>query len=190
MKLIAIAGGIGSGKSVLCRILSTMGYLVYDTDSAARRLMNLDELLRARLTDAFGPETYHPDGTLNRSWLAAKVFGREEELIKLNSIVHPAVATHLMQWAQSAPAPVAFVETALINTGGIRPLVQGVWMVQAPVAVRCSRVMARSGLSECQVLQRIKRQAADDCPGAGDVPIVNDSCRPLLPQIIEALQTL
>ena len=190
MKLIAMAGGIGSGKSVLSRMMVTMGYSVYDTDREARRLMNDNQSLRERLVSVFGSEVFRPDGTVNRPKLASLVFCNEEALKRLNAIVHPAVAADLTLWAQAIQAQVAFVETALINTGGIRSLVQGVWMVEAPVPLRCSRVMARNGLSQADVLQRISRQVADERPSAHDVCIVNDDCHALLPQVVQALSQL
>ena len=96
--LIAITGGIGSGKSVVTKVLATMSYPVYDTDSQARRLMTTDEVLKQELVREFGPSVYDADGSLNRVSLAAVVFNNQEALERLNHIVHPAVIRDLERW--------------------------------------------------------------------------------------------
>ena len=190
MKLIAITGGIGSGKSMVARIVSTMGYPVCDTDSLARSLMASDPTLKQQLSSAFGPNTYLSDGNVNRPYLAQVAFASDKARQRLNSIVHPAVANYVVQWAHKDTTPMAFVETALLNTSGMRPMVDTVWHVTAPVAQRIERVTARSGLTPDEVLRRIHSQAHDDEPRTGDVVLLNDGQQALLPQIVDALNDL
>ena len=90
MYKVGITGGIGSGKSTLCQLLTAFGASLYDSDSRAKSLMAEDERLHDALCDEFGAECYNDEG-LNRSFLASKVFGDEEALQRLNAIVHPAV---------------------------------------------------------------------------------------------------
>ncbi|MBQ1979803.1 MAG: dephospho-CoA kinase, partial [Alistipes sp.] len=90
MYKIGITGGIGSGKSTVCRLLEQYGAAVYDSDAEAKRLMNSDENLIKSLIETFGQECYNAEG-LNRAYLAGRVFGDKEQLQRLNSIVHPAV---------------------------------------------------------------------------------------------------
>ena len=192
MKLIAITGGIGSGKSVVARMVQVMGYQVYDCDSRAKALMTEDDHVRHQLVDAFGPETFLEDGSLNRQHLSAAAFGNDESLSRLNGIVHPATASDMLQWGRNqadSGATVAFVETALLRTAGLDRLVDEVWHVTAPASVRIPRVMARSGLTAQQVQDRMASQAIEESPAPGERIIINDGIAAVLPQIINLLST-
>lgn len=190
MKLIAITGGIGSGKSVVAHLVQVMGYEVYDCDSHAKALMTEDDEVRHQLVEAFGEDTYLADGSLNRQHLSAMAFGNAETLARLNSIVHPATARDMMQWAEALAgkgAEVAFVETALLRTAGLDKLVDKVWHVTAPTDVRITRVMNRSGLTSQQVQDRIASQAIEEEPEPDEKVIVNDDISAVLPQVIHLL---
>ena len=190
MKLIAITGGIGSGKSVVAHLVQVMGHEVYDCDSRAKALMTENEEVIQLLIEAFGKETYHNDGTLNRQHLSEVAFGDDKALARLNGIVHPATARDMQQWAQRQAdngARVAFVETALLRTAGLDRLVDEVWHVTAPASVRIPRVMARSGLTEQQVRGRIAAQSVEDALATGEQPIINDDVTAVLPQVLNLL---
>ena len=193
MHLIAITGGIGSGKSVVSRIVQVMGYEVYDCDSRAKALMTSDVQVREQLVKEFGKDTYLADGSLNRQHLSQVAFGDDAALSRLNSIVHPATARDMMQWRDeqmTRDAAVAFCETALLRTAGLDRVVDGVWHVTAPDQVRVNRVMARSGLTAQQVMDRMAAQALEESVAAGEQVIVNDNDTPLLPQVTRLLQEL
>ena len=190
MKLIAITGGIGSGKSVVARMVQVMGYQVYDCDSRAKALMTEDDNVRHQLVDAFGPETFLEDGSLNRQHLSAAAFGNDESLSRLNGIVHPATARDMLLWGRNqadSGATVAFVETALLRTAGLDRLVDEVWHVTAPASVRIPRVMARSGLTAQQVQDRMASQTIEESPALGERIIINDGIAAVLPQVINLL---
>ena len=87
MRRIGITGGIGSGKSVVSRLLRIMGYSVYDTDSEAKRLMESSLEVVQKLSECFGRDIYH-NGRLNRGLLSSRVFGESDKIVLLNSIVH------------------------------------------------------------------------------------------------------
>jgi len=191
MRLIAITGGIGSGKSVVSGILHVMGYQVYDCDSRARALMVDNDDVRRQLVEAFGEGTYRNDGTLNRQHLSAVAFGNEEALARLNGIVHPATASDMMRWAQqqaSCGSSVAFVETALLRTAQLDRYMSEVWHVTAPATVRIQRVMNRNGLTASQVQERIDAQANEETVAVGEHVIVNDDVTAVLPQVINLLK--
>ena len=193
MKLIAITGGIGCGKSVVARLVQVMGHEVYDCDSRAKALMTQSEEVRRLLVEAFGKETFHSDGTLNRQHLSEVAFGNNEALTRLNGIVHPATARDMQQWATDqahSGAQVAFVETALLRTAGLDRLADEVWHVTAPASLRVPRVMARSGLTEQQVRERIAAQSVEDALAPGEQPIINDDATAVLPQVITLLNKL
>lgn len=190
MKLIAISGGIGSGKSIVSRIVSVMGYPVYDCDSRASALMTASDEVRQQVAEAFGVESYREDGTLNRPYLSAKVFGNDEALSRLNSIVHPATASDMLQWAeiqQKNGVTMAFVETALLHTAHIDRLVDEVWHVTAPADTRVKRVMVRSGLTAQQVQNRMAAQAIEEEPVDGEQVIINDDVTAVLPRVMRLI---
>ena len=190
MKLIAITGGIGSGKSVVAHLVQVMGYQVYDCDSRAKALMTENDEVRHQLVEAFGEGTYLADGSLNRQHLSAMAFGNAETLARLNGIVHPATARDMRQWAEALAgkgAEVAFVETALLRTAGLDKLVDEVWHVTAPTDVRITRVMNRSGLTTQQVQDRIASQAIEEEPAPDEKVIVNDDISAVIPQVIHLL---
>ena len=190
MRLIAITGGIGSGKSVVSRLVKVMGFEVYDCDSRAKALMTEDAMVRQQLTDAFGKDTYLADGSLNRAHLGAAAFSDPSALTRLNAIVHPATATDMICWADEqadAGATMAFVETALLRTAGLDRVVDEVWHVTAPDQVRIDRVIARSGLTAEQVKERMAAQCDEDAVADGEQILVNDNVTALLPQVVQLL---
>lgn len=191
MRLIAITGGIGSGKSVVAHIVEVMGYEVYDCDSRAKALMTESDEVRRLLTDAFGPQTYHADGSLNRQYLSSIAFADDNALARLNAIVHPATARDMLRWAEqqsAGGAEVAFCETALLRTAGLEWLVDDVWHVTAPAEVRVARVMVRSGLTAEQVKERMAAQSLEEEVAGGEQVIVNDNTAALLPQVRRLLR--
>lgn len=190
MKLIAITGGIGSGKSVIAHIVQVMGYQVYDCDSRAKALMTESDEVRRQLIEAFGDETYLTDGRLNRQHLSAIAFADSQALSHLNGIVHPATADDMKRWADERAAQgdeIVFVETALLRTAGLDRVVDDVWHVTAPDDVRIERVQARSGLTAEQVLERMEAQRYEERVVTGEQVIINDNVSPLLPQVTQLL---
>ena len=158
---VAICGGIGSGKSTICQMFAERGVAVYDSDSRAKELMNESAELREALVAAFGEECYEGN-SLNRSYLASKVFGSEEQLAKLNSIVHPAVKTDFLAWAEEQEGDYCILETAILFESGFDALVDKKVAVLAPQPLRVMRAMERDGASKEQVEARIKAQMSDD----------------------------
>ena len=193
MELIAITGGIGSGKSVVATMVKVMGFDVYDCDSRARALMTEDADVRRQLVDTFGEQVYLNDGSINRQYLSAVAFRDDKALARLNAIVHPATASDMKQWAarqMADGATAAFVETALLRTAGLDREVDRVWHVTAPDDVRVARVMVRSGLSDGQVRERMAAQAIEDSIADGEHVIINDNKAAVLPQVIRLLKEI
>lgn len=157
MKTVAIAGGIGSGKSVVSQLLRVMGYPVYDCDSRAKVLMDTDAELKDRLIEIFGSAAV-VDGIINRPYIAEVVFKETRMLNLLNSIVHPAVVADFEQWAARQASGLVFVETAILQESGLDAVVDVVWEVTADEQCRIRRVMSRNGLSEQVVRSRMASQ--------------------------------
>ena len=161
MKKIAICGGIGSGKSTVCRMFAERGAAIYDSDSRAKALMHESAELRAALIAEFGEECY-ADGALNRPYLAEKVFGSEKQLAKLNSIVHPAVKADFLAWAEEQEGDYCILESAILFESGFDALVDKTVAVLAPLPFRIERAMQRDGVTREQIEARVNAQMSDD----------------------------
>lgn len=170
---IAICGGIGSGKSTICRMFEERGVAIYDSDARAKTLMNESKSLRAALIAEFGEECYS-DGVLNRAVLASKVFGSEEQLAKLNSIVHPAVKEDYLRWHEEQEGDYTILESAILFESGFDVLVDKSVAVLAPLSLRIERAMQRDSATREQIEARIKAQMSDDeLASRADFAIVN-----------------
>lgn len=189
--LIAIAGGIGCGKSVVSRILSALGYRVYDSDSRAKKLMDNDDAIKQAIAREISPDTITSSGQIDRKRVAAIVFADKEKLQRLNSIVHGAVKRDIAAWRERHPAEPLWVESAIIYESGISEMVDEVWDVTAPEDIRINRVVKRNGISPEEVRMRIDAQAVPVAsPHERVFTILNDGVQPLLPQVLNLLSRL
>lgn len=188
-RLIAIAGGIGSGKSIVSQILRVMRFKVYDCDTEARALMDHDEEIKSRIGRMIAADVILADRTIDRRRLAEIVFADEMMLATINGIVHEAVREDIMRWKQAnAGERLLWVESAIIYESGIDRMVDEVWEVTAPVDLRVERVMARNSMSRDQVMERIEAQSRTDFePHPCLKTIVNDGIDPVLPQVLRLL---
>ena len=187
--LIAITGGIGSGKSIVSQALRIMGYTVYDCDSRAKWVMTHDPILREQLIALFGQETYLADGSLNKPHLSAAIFGNAEALAKMNACVHPAVARDLMTEYQNEGQDERkpfFFESAILFESRFNTLAipDQVWTVSAPLELRISRAMLRDHTTRDQILSRINSQMLqEEKERLADHVIWNDKAHSVLEQI-------
>lgn len=186
-RVIAITGGIGSGKSMVSRILRVMGYPVYDCDANARRLMDTSAGIKHRLATEICAEAVADDGSINRPAISQVVFNDAAKLARLNSIVHGTVTDDLKRDISNSTSPLFFFETAILQTAGLDGVADEVWHVTAPEDIGIQRVIDRNGLTATQVRARMANQNATPVHGAKI--IVNDGKKPLLPQIIALLDT-
>lgn len=186
MRVIAVTGGIGSGKSVVCRVLSAMGYDVYDCDSEARRIMDSDEGMKRRIADEITPEALDRDGNLDRKAIAGVVFADASRLAALNAIVHGAVRDDIarrLRVAADAGVALYFIETAILYESGLDRMVGEVWEVTAPQEVRIRRAMLRDGAGYESIKARVDAQTSAGGPHSCVHVIVNDGREAVLPQI-------
>ena len=161
MTTLGVTGGIGSGKTAACRAFEALGAQVFYADDEAKRLMTEHEGLRADITQAFGAQSYGPDGALNRAYLAEQVFTDPEEVERINALVHPRVFEAFearKEEAQAAGTRLLVHEAALIFEAGGEAHLDAVAVVDAPEAERIRRVMARDGASESEVRARMAHQ--------------------------------
>ena len=183
---IGITGGIGSGKSYVCRLLEARGYAVYDCDSAAKRLIRTSPFIRRRLTALIGPQTYFKESgarsqetevrsqesgeyILNKKAVAEFLLESEDNARAIDRIVHPAVFRDFIQ------SGMEWMESAIIYESGIYRLVDRVIVVTAPEELRIQRVMARDKISREKVLEWMGRQwPQEEVRRRADFEIVND----------------
>lgn len=159
---IGVTGGIGSGKSTVCRMLEESGAAVYDSDSRAKHLMNSDAELRQQLVAEFGSRTFR-DGVLDRKYLASVVFSDADRLHKLNEIVHPAVRRDFREWCgENADKPYLVLESAILFEAGFENEVDKTLAVVTPLPLRIERVCSRDGATREEVERRIAQQMSDD----------------------------
>lgn len=155
-KVIAVTGGIGSGKSTVCRLLEKKGFRVVDCDALSRRAAERSDTLE-EIVRVFG-ERFVDGGKLNRRALALEVFSDSEKTDKLNKIFHKRIFGLLEEEIAKQNGTV-FVEIQLLPDDKIR-LFDGVWLVTASEETRIKRAMARDDRSEEQVRSIIQRQNA------------------------------
>lgn len=187
MLKVGVTGGIGSGKSTVCRIFKILGVPVYDSDSRARMLMNTHPDLKDKISHHFGKASYSEDGSLNRSYLADRVFSDADELEKLNALVHPAVKIDFDQWAAQQEADYVIKEAALlVETGSYREL-DFLIVVTAPEEVRIDRILFRDDhRSVNQVKEILKKQYTDgEKIKYSDFLVNNDESHLIFPQILQ-----
>ena len=190
MKL-AITGSIGSGKSVVSRMMNVLGVPVYDCDSNAKRLMVNDEFIVSELKRMFGDDCYEDDGTLNRQYIASCIFTDKQNIKRVNSLVHPVVKRDFESWATKQDSNVVAVETAILYESGIVESVDKVLVVWAEKETAIKRTIERSGMSRLQVENRLKNQmSTDDLLLLSDYSLYNDGDEPLLPLVIELVEQL
>lgn len=161
MYKVGVTGGIGSGKSTVCRLFAGRGVAVYDSDAQAKRLMNESESLHEGIVQLFGEECYE-GGELNRRYLASKVFADKEALVALNALVHPAVRADFRVWAERQSGEYVILESAILFEAGFENEVDTTLAVLAPAEERVKRCMERDGSTREEVLRRMANQADDD----------------------------
>lgn len=193
-RLIGVTGGIGSGKSMVCRICSLRGVPVYDCDSRAKLLMQTDPGLREFMLREIGDDAYGPDGTLDRVKVGERIFGDMSVRARVEANVHEAVRDDLTRWYGDIRGhlPVAIVESAILHTSALDCLTDRIWLVEAPDRLRVRRVMARSSLSEAEVRARMEAQRNEfvSLPAGKVSHISNDGVTPLMPRIDELLRAI
>jgi dephospho-CoA kinase len=159
MKL-GVTGGIGSGKTSVCKVFCVLGIPVFFADSEANNVMNDDQNIMREINRIAGDDLYE-EGILDRRKLASIIFNDQELLKKVNSLVHPVVINNFMRWTEVQTTPYVIMEAAILFESGASELVDRVATVIAPVEERIARVTQRNTLTREQVIERINNQVND-----------------------------
>lgn len=183
MLKVGITGGIGSGKSIVGKILESMGYPVFYSDDQAKNLSDSHPEIRKDLLKLFGPEVYTASG-LNRPFLAEKIFSNETLRQQVNQIIHPRVRAAFDQFCSEQKNTLVFNEAAILIETGAHKKFDAIVLVTAPEDIRIQRVVARDQSESDLVKQRMKKQWTDEQkrPHA-QFEIINDNATPLLKQV-------
>lgn len=191
MLQVGITGGIGSGKSLVAKVLETLGVPVYYADVRAKELMQENDALKKGIIATFGEAAY-TGGQLNRPYLAQQVFNDAEKLHQLNGLVHPAVWTDISAWfASHLDQPYAAEESAILYETGAAHGLDKVILVYAPEEARIARTMARDKVSREDVLARIRNQIDQELARSqADFVVVNDGREAIIPQVLHIHKTL
>jgi dephospho-CoA kinase len=178
MKTVIITGGIGSGKSSVCKYLASKGVPVYDCDARAKELYDQSPIILKSLEKTLGRDLRGADGKLDRKLLASIIFNDDKALEMVDSIVHPAVIEDFNRWKETfADAPFVVMESALaFGNKRILSLGDKVLLVTAPLATRLQRAMDRDNAAESAVMSRINAQDRKyfGRDNKADAEIVND----------------
>lgn len=192
MLKVGITGGIGSGKTTVCRIFEVLGIPVFYADLVAKDIMVKDLILVEGVKSAFGQESYFDTGALNNKHIAAIVFNNQLELEKLNALVHPAVFRAFDSWVAGVPGDTPYIlkEAALLFESESYKMCDASILVTAPKQTKLGRVTARDGVSTEQVLARMDKQFTDEQKLAvADHHLLNDESASLILQVLALHQT-
>jgi len=183
--MIGLTGGIGSGKSVVAKIFTTLGIPVFDADEEAKHMMQSNPEMKSKLIEQFGSSIYYASG-LQKEKLAAIVFNDPYQLQLLNAIVHPVTIQAAKNWAAKQNSPYVIKEAALIFESGAADGLFKVIGVTAPLSLRLQRVMQRDGVPKEQVEARMQHQISDTIKmRLCDYVIENSNQQMLIPQVLE-----
>ena len=162
MLKIGITGGIGSGKTTVCKVFELLDIPVFYADDVAKTLMVKDVILIQQIKATFGDEAYFADQSLNRKFISDTVFNQPNLLKKLNSFVHPAVFRAFDTWCLQQKAPYVLKEAALLFESGSYQQNDYNILVSCPLALRIQRVMLRDKLTQEKVMERIAVQLSEE----------------------------
>ena len=160
--IIGVTGGIGSGKSYICRIISSLGFPVYNCDAEAKKLMNTNKHIINSLKQLIGENSYDSEGNLNKPTIAQFLFANEENAHKINSVVHPVVKEDFRSWASAQNADLIFMESAILFESGFNDVVDNVITITAPPETRIERTIRRDNTTREQVIARMNQQMQDE----------------------------
>ena len=183
---VGITGGIGSGKTTVCKVFEVLGIPVFYADDVAKSIMHTDAQLRTDIIKGFGKESYTENGELNRKHISAIVFNDKEQLDILNALVHPAVFRAFDIWVRAqGQAPYILKEAALLFESDSYKMCDLSILVKSPEALKIRRIINRDHTSAEEVRLRIDRQFSDEQKEKlADYILINDEQMLLMPQIL------
>ncbi|MBK8955841.1 MAG: dephospho-CoA kinase [Saprospiraceae bacterium] len=185
MKLVALTGGMGSGKSTVAVIFDLLGVPVYNSDLAARKLMENDRSLKNKLIKKFGKQSFQLDGKLNTSFISQIVFNDTRELQWLNKTVHPFVAQDVSLWIKGQNSVYGLMETALLLESMAFIKFSKIIFVKSPIELRLQRINSRDHLPRVEIQKKLDSQANEPAvEKLSDYAIENNDITGLISQVL------
>jgi dephospho-CoA kinase len=160
MMIIGLTGGIGSGKTTVANMFNKLGIPIYIADLEAKKIMNSSKLIRGKLIQLFGNEAYAKD-SLNKPFLASKIFNDNDLLIKMNAIVHPKVRLHFKRWLKKQNTPYVIKEAAILFENGGYHECDYIITVTASEEDKIQRVIQRDNSSSEKIKAIMDNQWSD-----------------------------
>ena len=184
---VGITGGIGSGKTTVCKVFQILGVPIYFADIRAKVILDTNEEVKLKIINCFGNELLSDSGFVDRIKLAAFVFNSKEKLEKLNAILHPLVQIDFENWLkQHGTYNYILKEAAILFESGSFKNLDSIITVIAPLDLRISRVMFRDDISKSQIESRIDKQISDEEKiKRSQFVIYNNEEEFLIPQILK-----
>lgn len=187
---LGVTGGIGSGKTSVCRVFKVLGIPVFAADFEAKEIMNSDESVKEKINSIAGKDLYN-DGNLDRPVLASLIFNNKILREKVNSLIHPIVFDHFIMWESEQTAPYVIMEAAILFESGAFNLVDRIATIITPEEERIERVMRRNNLTREQILERIESQITDEARiSRSDFIIYNSDKDMIIPAILNINEKL
>jgi dephospho-CoA kinase len=185
MLKVGLTGGIGSGKSTVCKIFKCLNIPVFDADAVGRHLLDEDPVIKEQVQNIFGKQ-FFIDGKPDRKGIAKIAFTNPDKLARLNSLIHPEVRRRFNEWASEQNGPYVIDEAAILFETGFYLQLDYIILVTAPESLRIKRIMDRDLIEEDAIRARMKNQWSDgEKKRVSSFVIVNDETSPLIPQVID-----
>lgn len=187
---VGVTGGIGSGKTTVCKVFSVLGVPVFSADVEAKKIMNSDRDLMMKINSLAGKDLYS-SGNLDRAELAILIFNNKDLLEKVNSLVHPVVFEYFEKWVSIQNSAYVIMEAAILFESGASKLVNKVLTVVTPMKERIERLVNGNKFTRDQIMERVKNQLDDDYRiKRSDYIIYNSENDMIVPAILEIHQEL
>jgi dephospho-CoA kinase len=186
MKVVGVTGGIGSGKSIVCKLFSLLGVPVFDADAEAKKMYE-QTVIKKKVVKLMGKQVLLPNGSIDKTKLSELIFADTKQLKRINSIIHPPVKKRFLTWKKANKQHSYVVkEAAIMVESGTYKEVDFLISVNAPQKMRIERLLKRGGLSVSQITQRMKLQLSDVKRNKyADAIIYNDLHHSLIEQVLQ-----
>lgn len=181
---LGVTGGIGSGKTTVCKVFAVLGIPVFSADEQAKRIQDSDPDLQKKINSIAGKDLFTA-GKLDRAELARLIFADRDLLAKVNSVVHPAVFSSFREWVKQQDAPYAIMEAAILFESGASGMMDRIVTVVTPIEERIERLIGGNKMTREQVTGRIKNQVDDETRiSQSDYVIFNSDNDMIIPAIL------
>ena len=181
---LGITGGIGSGKTTVCKVFSVLGAPVFSADEEAKRILDNEREIRKKISDAVGKDLYM-SGSLDRKELARLIFNNRDLLEKVNGIIHPAVFRYFSDWVQMQDFPYVIMEAAILFESGAARMMDRIATVVTPVEERIERLLRGNKFTREQITERIRNQIDDGARiSQSDFVIFNSENDMIIPAVL------